>query len=926
MIRAGNRTPSSERPLPADVLLTDGSIALIRPLRPDDGQELHQLHHQVCDENYRLRFFGLGRRSADRYVEHVLRDDTLAMVLVLHGRIVAIATAELLQPDTAEVAFLVEDGHHGQGIGSLLLEHLAAAARGRGIATFEADVLLENYAMLAVFADAGFTYKRHTEDDVVTVHLDTRVTPTSSAAADARDRRAEARSLHPMLYPRSVAVLGVRTDGTGIGRAVLNSIRHGGFTGRLCVIHPRGLHIDGVEVHTSLASAAGPFDLAVIAVPAEKVLTALEAAADAGVPCAVVISSGFEELGKAGAVMQRDLATIARTRGIRVVGPNCLGVVSNHPDIRLNATFSAAVPPSGGLAVATQSGGVGIVVADLARGLGLGIGSLVSLGNKADVSGNDLLAAWTDDPLVTAAAFYLESFGNAPKFARLARRFAEKKPLLAVVGGRSAGGQRAGASHTAAAATPAVGVSALFAQAGVIGCDDAEDLAEAALLFTREPLPRGDRIAVVSNTGGMGVLAADAAAGHGLSVPELSAATRSRVARHVSGTAGTSNPVDAGAGVPAEALAAIVDDVLGSGEVDAVLVVLVATSLADPAPVLEALAAVGDRHAELPLVLVAHAMTNPLPATGTLTCFSSTAAAVRAMGRAARYTAWLGERTAETAVNAVPLPEHGPSLADLMQRREAAVRLLMDTASPDGWVGAPEAVELLEPYDLSPMGVVAVGADAAAEVAQSLGFPVAIKVADADVVHRSDRGLVRVGVDSVEDVRAVVTSFARELGKHEVPPVLVQPIVTGAELAVGVVRDATFGPLVMVGAGGVNTDLLLDRAYMLPPVNAGDVRRALRGLRCWPLLEGFRGSSPADVDSLVDVVLAVAALAQDVPEVAEVDLNPLIVTAAGSALVDVKLRLQAVVSEADAPRQLRPRGREDGAPSPRPADKSSSSP
>jgi acyl-CoA synthetase (NDP forming) len=278
------------------------------------------------------------------------------------------------------------------------------------------------------------------------------------------------------------------------------------------------------------------------------------------------------------------------------------------------------------------------------------------------------------------------------------------------------------------------------------------------------------------------------------------------------------------------------------------------------------------------------------------------------MGRAAWYTAWLGERTAETAANAEPDAELAPSLAELRQRRGTAARLLEDAAGPDGWISATQAEELLTPYGLSPIGSAAVGADAAAEAAESLGFPVAVKVAEGDVVHRTDRGLVRVGVTSVEDVRAAVTSFARELGRNEVP-VLVQPVAVGVELAVGVVRDPTFGPLVMVGAGGVTTDLVLDRTYMLPPVHAGDVRRALRGLRCWPLLEGFRGSAPVDIDSLVEVVLAVAALARDVTEVAEVDLNPVVVTAAGSTLVDVKVRLHGAVDEADAPRQLRPRPR-----------------
>jgi len=507
--------------------------------------------------------------------------------------------------------------------------------------------------------------------------------------------------------------------------------------------------------------------------------------------------------------------------------------MDNQAEVRLNATFSGCVPAIGGLAVATQSGGVGIVLTDLAAEMGLGIGSLISLGNKADVSGNDLLAAWTEDPDVTAAALYLESFGNAPKFARIARRFAESKPLLAVVGGRSAGGQRAGASHTAAAATSAVGVEALFVQAGVIGCDDAEDLAEAAFLVTREPLPRGARLGVVSNAGGMGVLAADVAASHGLTVPEFAAATRSAVSEHVLGTTGTSNPVDAGAAVMAENLAAIVEAVATSGEVDALLVVLVATSLSAGAGARKALEDVRRRHPELPLLLVTHGMERPSPRASSLTTFWSCAAAITALGRVARYAAWLADRSADAVLITASGGLDGTPPAVLLRRRAAARRLLSDAAGAGGWVGATEATGLLEGYGLVPVGATATGPDAAAVLAESVGFPVAIKVAGGDVVHRTDRGLVRVGLGSAEDVRVAATSFARELGQDEVP-VLVQPVVNGVELAVGVVRDPSFGPLVMVGAGGVNTDLLLDRVYLLPPVHASDVRRSLRGLRWWP--------------------------------------------------------------------------------------------
>ena len=328
------------------------------------------------------------------------------------------ATAEPMSPDVSEVSFLVEDGRHGLGIGSLLLEHLAAAARSGGVATFVAEVLLENRAMLGVLSDAGFTVTRQVDDGVVDVRLDTRMTATGQAVADARDRRAEARSLDPLFHPRSVAVAGVRSDGQGIGRAVLDNIRAGDFSGRLHVVHPRASVLDGVPAVASFKDIPGRVDLAVIAVPAERVLAVVADAADARVPVAVVISSGFQELGEEGARLQRDLAELAATRSIRLVGPNCLGVMSNDPAIRLNATFTACIPPSGGLAVATQSGGVGIVLADLARELGLGIGTLVSLGNKVDVSGNDLLGDLDRRPAVTAAARCTSSPSATPASSR----------------------------------------------------------------------------------------------------------------------------------------------------------------------------------------------------------------------------------------------------------------------------------------------------------------------------------------------------------------------------------------------------------------------------------------------------------------------------------------------------------------------------
>ncbi|WP_196804135.1 acetate--CoA ligase [Marmoricola sp. URHB0036] len=893
-----------QTPRAADVLLADGSVAVIRPITAQDADELHALHRDVSDDSVRLRFFTVGRHAAHEYVDHLVRDHPLALVAERGGKILAVATAEGVDARTAEVAFLVEDGSHGLGIGSLLLEHLAAAARASGIGTFVAEVLIENRAMLDVFTDAGFTLTKRIDDDVVDVRLETASTARGQAVADAKDRRAEARSLNPLLYPHSVALAGVRSDGQGIGRAVLDNIRAGGFTGELFVVHPRVPVIDGITAVATFADLPGPVDLAIIAVPAPHVLSAVTDAAAIGVPTAVVISSGFQELGAEGARLQGELAAFARAHSIRVVGPNCLGLMSNHPEIQLNATFTRVLPPDGGVAVATQSGGVGIVLADLARELGLGIGSLVSLGNKVDVSGNDLLAAWTDDPRVTAAALYLESFGNAPKFARIARRFSERKPLLAVVGGRSDGGRRAGASHTAAAATPAIGVAALFAQAGVIGCDGAEDLAEAALLLTREPLTAGPRVGIVSNAGGMGVLAADAATTCGLVVPELSGATRAQLAAHVLGTSGTSNPVDAGATVSPDDLATMVEVVLESGEVDAVLVEIVATSLTDVDAAAAAVALARARNPRLPVLVVAQGLGgSPLDPCG-LTVFGSSVAALRALGRAARYAAWLAERATDVEVDGVGAQPGGLG-ALLRHRADAAALLTGGAAAHDGWIGAEPAAGLLADSGLQPAGALACGPDAAAALAESVGFPVVIKVADGDVVHRTERGLVRVGLASSDAVAKAVTSFERELGRSNVP-VLVQPVASGVEIAVGMVRDPSVGPLVMVGAGGVTTDLLGDRVYLVPPVLPSDVRRALRGLRCWPLLDGFRGSDPVDVDALVEVVVASARLAQEVPLVAELDINPLMVSGSGCALVDVKLRLASPTAPtSDEPRQLR---------------------
>lgn len=890
-------TATIDGPAPADVLLADGSIAVVRALRPDDGPALHELHDSVSDEAIRLRFFTLARHSAHTYVEHVFADgETLALVAEHQGRVVGLATAEPMNQHCSEIAFLVADDVRGLGVGTLLLEHLAALALSRGITQFEADVLAENHAMLTVFAHAGFSLTRTPDMGTVVLTFGTTSTDEATDRADERDFQAESRSLVPLLRPGSVAVVGIRSDGTGIGATVLRSITAGGFTGTVAAVHPRAGSLLGVDAYPSLGQVPGQVDLVVVCVPATGVNDVLLDAAAAGVRAAVIVSSGFGELGAEGARLQHELSATARAHDIRLVGPNCLGLLCNDPGIRLNATFQDSVPPAGGLAVASQSGGVGIVFMDLARELDLGVHTFVSLGNKGDVSSNDLLAAWYDDPEVKAAALYLESFGNAAKFARFARRFAERKPLLAVVGGRSTGGSRAGASHTAAAATPGAGVDALFAQAGVIACRDAEDLVRTAVLLTEQPLPQGRRLAILSNAGGMGVLAADAAAEAGLDVPIFSSALRARLSALVHGTAGTSNPVDAGAGVAPAELGAMLDALLASGEADAVLVVPVATGVTDGAATMAELARVRTQHPEVPVVAVPLGGLPPAEKTERpITTYRTTASAVRALGRAVRYAEWLAvERSAPTR-----------SDPDDAVRVRAGARELLSGHLDGLWLAPDDAAWLLAGYGIPLLGRTAGSATAAAVVAAQFGFPVAMKVADPEVVHKTDRGLVQVGLRTLAQVRDAYRDFTRELGHPA--QVLVQPMASGAEVALGLVRDPALGALVMVAAGGVATDVWDDRAFLVPPVALSDAQRAVRSLRVWPLLDGFRGAPRGDVAGLESMIEALGRLAVDVPEVAELDLNPVLVGPDGCVVVDAKVRLATPLGpDGAAPRQLRP--------------------
>jgi acyl-CoA synthetase (NDP forming)/L-amino acid N-acyltransferase YncA len=875
-----------------DALAADGRVVHIRPVLPSDVEALRHLHTDSSAENRYYRFFTQNPTAAENYAHRLGVPDPARIALVAErdGEILAVASAHDVDTPEPEVAFLVRDTAHGTGLGTLLLEHLAAAVRPLGVHRFRAEVLSTNRAMLGVFRDSGFA--EHVTNDGYTTAVELDLDPqelTLNQIAD-RERRAEQESLRRVLAPRSVAVIGASRRPGAIGHALLQNIVAGGFTGSVYPVNPNATEVCGRRCYPRMAAVPGPIDLAVLAVPAAAVRDAVEECCRAGVGGIVITTAGFAELGDAGRATQRELVRLTRAAGIRLIGPNCLGVLNTAPDIHLNATFAPLQPASGGLSLASQSGAVGIGVLDHATRTGAGIAQFVSLGNKADVSGNDLVQYWWRDPATRVICLYLESFGNPLKFARIARRVGADKPLLVVKGGRSTGGARGGSSHTAAAATPEAVLAALFAQSGVIRLDSLPEMMDVARVLVDQPLPRGGRLGIVGNAGGAGILAADAAEAAGLEVPTLGPDTRTALCA-MSGTA-VENPVDLGAGADPSGLAEAVATLARSNDVDAVLAIVAATGTNDVTAALRAIARVSAAHPDVP-VLAACLGVPDLPGTvenseRRVPVFEFGEEAARAWGRIAAYARW--RRTPRGTV---------PDLdrVDLPAARAVVKQFLADQPE-GGWLPHSAALDLAGAVGLPMVRSVSVtGPRLAADAARALGFPVALKTAAPAVVHKTDVGGVRLALDTPAKVRSAYVEVAA--ATHDARAV-VQPMVTdGVEMIVGLTRDPLFGPVVMLGSGGVLTELLDDRAWRGLPLTDADADAMVASLRGARLLAGFRGSTPADVPALLDVLHRVARLGEALPEVAELDLNPVIAGPHGATVVDVRIRVAAAVGPPD---------------------------
>ncbi|MER7274815.1 GNAT family N-acetyltransferase [Dactylosporangium sp. NPDC000244] len=862
-----------------DCLTMDGRIVRIRTIRPRDAPALLALHQRLSPNSRYLRFFSAGA-ALDAEVRRLTGPsgpDCVHLLVEEGDDVLAAGSYERVDAARADFALVVDDNHHGEGLGTLLLEQLAADARRAGITELLGDVLAHNAAMLRVGGDLAPGVARRLGADAgkVQIRVPTLLDEAALAAVGVRDRTAAHHSLRPLLAPASVAVIGAGRRPGGIGRAVLAALRAGGYTGALHAVNPHAEQVCGIAAYPSVAAIGGAVDLAVVAVPAAAVPEVVRQCCAAGVRAAAILTAGIEPAAQSALVRQ------ARRQGMRILGPNCLGVVNTDPAVRLTATFAPAPPVAGGLAVASQSGAIGVAILDAAADCGIGISSFVSLGNKTDVSSNDLLTYWYDDPATRAVALYVESFGNPRRFARIARAIAGRKPVLAVKSGRSEGGRRAGASHTAAAAAPETAVTALFAQAGVIRTDTLGELLDTARVLADQPLPTGNRLAVVGNAGGLNVLAADAAQTAGLVVPALALPGRGPDAV---------NPVDLGAQAAAETMAESIGLVARSGDVDLLVVTFVSTRTNDTPATIAAVAAAADDCPRLPVAVVV-AGAPDVPATlgaRKVPVFGLPEPAVLAMGRAARYAAWRHEPAGNR-----------PALHDIDCAAARGI-VLRALATGGGWQPADVARSLLACYRVPVVETrIAADADAAVRDAEAIAYPVALKAAEPELVHKSDIGAVRLELADEADVRQAYRAIGTAVGTAR-PAVTVQPMADpGVEMVTGIVHDPLFGSLLMLGLGGVYTDLLGDRALRLLPVTDRDAAAMWRGLRAAPVLTGYRGAAPADTAALEDLLLRLGRLAEDFPEVAELDLNPVLVGSRGCTAVDVKLRLAPVGAEPD---------------------------
>jgi len=886
-------TTTYPREREAEIVLRDGSTVHVRPVRTDDRPRIRAFLDGLSWESIGFRFVGspdldwvadwsVDVDYANRFA--LVAESGAPRLVVAHAAYVRI------DADRAEVAFLVADAWQERGISTVLLAHLAEVAAAHGVSTFTADVLAYNHRMIEVFRESGFPVRMRSTADAIAVELPTSLSAEAVERFEERDRIAAVAAVRSFLEPASVAVIGASRRRGSVGGELLHNLISSQFSGAVYAVNHSADVVQSLPAYRSVSDIPNPVELAVVIVPAEAVVAVARQCATAGVRALLVISAGFGEVGRDGARRQRELVDVCRSAGMRLVGPNCLGVLNTAPEVSLNATFAPHAAAGGPVGFMSQSGGLGVAIIEAAGRLGIGLSSFVSVGNNADLSGNDFLCYWEQDRGTDVVLMYLESFGNPRKFARVAPRFARRKPLLVVKSGRSAAGARATSSHTGALLSASdVTVDALFEQAGVIRTDTLHELFAVGALLSAQPVPRGDRVAILTNAGGPGILCADACQADGVDVPELPADAQAKLAEFLPEAASTRNPIDMIATASAEDYRLALKTLIDARACDAILTIFVPPLVTEAGDVAAAIHRVAETEPSVPIAAVfmtaegapAQLNSERVRVPG----FEYPEDAARAVALAARYGRWRTRPQGHVAVPTGTRPERAAAIIS---------RVL---ASGSGWLIPGDVAKLLGCYGLPLIRTRLVAdADEAMAAAAELGMPVALKASGRGLVHKSDAGGVRLGLDTAEAVRAAAAEIHVSLAAagYALDGLIVQPMaLPGVELIVGVVHDHSFGPVLACGAGGTAAELLNDVAVRITPLTDADVHGMLRSLRTFPLLDGYRGAERCDVGAIEEVLLRVSAMVEAHPEIVELDCNPLIARPEGAVIVDARVRVEA---------------------------------
>jgi len=877
-----------------DVVLKDGSTVHVRAMRAEDDGALLALFQSLSEESLWLRFYSLvkGKALAAEAHREATLDHAFGLVALSGGgqRIVGHAFYAGIEEHRAEVAFTISDDFQGRGLGTLLLGQLAEVAAANGIQTFEAEVVAANHAMIKVFRQSGFPIEVNARAGQIHVTFPTSFTAEAIERYERRESIAAENALRLFFYPGSIAVIGASKKRGTIGGEIFHNLLSYGFVGPVYPVNPSADVVQSVPAYKSVEDIPGPVDLAVIVVPEKIVLEVVSACGRKGVRALVVISAGFAETGKEGQAKQSALVQLCRSAGMRLIGPNCMGIINADPAIRMDATFAPGEPPAGRVGFSSQSGALGLAIIELANSLGLGISTFVSVGNKADISGNDLLRYWESDEHTDVILLYLESFGNPKKFSQIARRVGRRKPIVVVKSGRSAAGARATSSHTGALlAASDVTVDALFRQSGVIRTDTLEELFDAASLLVNQPLPKGKRVGIITNAGGPGILCADTCEARGLEVPLLSDASRETLRSFLAPGAGVGNPVDMIASASAEQYQRTIEIVAADASIDSLIICFTPPLVTRAEDVARSIVTASARTEIDKPVLTVFLQADPPPQivrSAKIPSYKFPETAAIALARATRYAQWR-QRPEPTL----------PRFEDL-RRDEAAAIVASALQKGGGWLTASETAELLSCYGLPFIEQRIVETpEAAGEVAERLDGEIALKVIAPGVLHKTEAGGVRLrlrGRKQVQDAAHEIRDRLISLGNPPTGFVVQRMAGSGIEMLVGVVHDQQFGPVVACGAGGVQVELLRDVSIRLTPLSKEDASEMIRSLKTYPLLNRFRGGPAYDVGELEDGLLRVSAMVEDLPQIAELDCNPFVVLESGAVILDARVRVEAV--------------------------------